>query len=50
MWDTFQACVPYITCKVKDLFDLCEDNRMSLIELRTMTAMLGHEHGSIEFY
>ena len=30
-----------------DFFDLCEGDRMSLIELKTMARMLGHEHGSI---
>ena len=30
-----------------DFFDLCEGDRMSLIELKTMAEMLGHEHGSI---
>ena len=33
-----------------DFFDLCEGDRMSLIELKTMARMLGHEHGSIQFY
>ena len=33
-----------------DFFDLCEGDRMSLIELQTMAAMLGQKHGSIEFY
>ena len=31
-------------------FNLCEGDRISLIELRTMAAMLGHEHGFMQFF
>ena len=33
-----------------DSFNLCESDRMSLIELRTIAVMLGHDNGFIEFY